>query len=41
VSEEIARIAPRAELIRAWKTGDDLAQAVTRVRAFLLEHTPH
>jgi len=40
VSEEIARIAPRAELIRSWKTGDDVAHAVARVRAFLLEQTP-
>jgi pimeloyl-ACP methyl ester carboxylesterase len=40
ISEEIARIAPRAELIPNWKTGDDVKRAVSRVRAFLLEHTP-
>jgi pimeloyl-ACP methyl ester carboxylesterase len=40
VSEEIARIAPRAELIPIWKTGDDLVRAVSRVREFLLENTP-
>jgi pimeloyl-ACP methyl ester carboxylesterase len=39
-SEEIARIAPRAELIPKWKTGDDVGHAVSRVRAFLLENTP-
>lgn len=37
-SEEIARIAPRAELVPEWKTGDDLPQAIARVRAFLSEH---
>ena len=40
VSEEIARLAPRAELIPKWKTGDDVARAVSRVQAFLLENTP-
>jgi len=40
VSEEIARIAPRAELISSWKTGEDVARAVSRVRAFLLENNP-
>ncbi len=38
VSEDIARIAPKAELVREWKTGEDLALAVARVRAFLSEH---
>jgi pimeloyl-ACP methyl ester carboxylesterase len=37
-SEEIARIAPRAELVREWKTGDDLPKAIARVRAFLAAH---
>ncbi|HEY4103764.1 MAG TPA: alpha/beta hydrolase [Polyangiaceae bacterium] len=40
VSEEIARIAPRAELIQKWKTGDDVTHAVSRVVAFLRENTP-
>ncbi|HEX3776721.1 MAG TPA: alpha/beta hydrolase [Polyangiaceae bacterium] len=40
VSEEIARIAPRAELIEKWKTGDDVTSAVSRVVAFLKENTP-
>jgi len=38
ISEEIARIAPRAELVHDWKTGDDLPRAIARVRAFLSEH---
>jgi pimeloyl-ACP methyl ester carboxylesterase len=40
ISEEIARIAPRAELIQKWKTGDEVAHAVARVLSFLLENTP-
>ncbi|HEY3669247.1 MAG TPA: alpha/beta hydrolase [Polyangiaceae bacterium] len=38
ISEEIARIAPQAELVQDWKTGEDLSRAVTRVRSFLAEH---
>jgi hypothetical protein len=38
ISEEIVRLAPRAELVHDWKTGDDLARAVARVRSFLSEH---
>lgn len=38
ISEEIVRIAPRAELVREWKTGDDVPKAIARVRAFLSEH---
>lgn len=37
-SREIASLAPNAELVERWKQGDDLAAAVARVRAFLLEH---
>jgi pimeloyl-ACP methyl ester carboxylesterase len=37
-SEEIARSAPRAELVPEWKTGDDVPKAIARVRAFLSEH---
>jgi hypothetical protein len=40
ISEEIARIAPRAELIPKWKTGDDVTDAVSRVLSFLRENTP-
>src|SRR5205814_7070948 len=32
ISEEIARIAPNAELVESWKEGDALAQARERVR---------
>jgi pimeloyl-ACP methyl ester carboxylesterase len=38
ISEEIARLAPHAELVKDWKTGEDLSRAVTRVRSFLAEH---
>jgi pimeloyl-ACP methyl ester carboxylesterase len=38
ISEEIARSAPNAELVRDWKTGEDLSRAVVRVRSFLGEH---
>src|SRR5450432_2771045 len=40
ISEEIVRIAPRAELVQKWKTGDDVADAVSRVLSFLRENTP-
>jgi pimeloyl-ACP methyl ester carboxylesterase len=40
VSEEIAQIAPHAELVHSWKTGADVARAASRVRSFLEEHTP-
>src|SRR5262249_44044961 len=40
IAEEIARIAPRGELVETWKEGDAVARAVSRVRAFLAEHTP-
>jgi pimeloyl-ACP methyl ester carboxylesterase len=40
IAEEIARIAPRGELVESWKEGEAVARAVTRVKAFLAEHTP-
>ena len=40
ISEEIVRLAPHAELVQDWKTGDDLPLAVARVRQFLNEHSP-
>jgi pimeloyl-ACP methyl ester carboxylesterase len=40
ISEEVARIAPRATLVPSWKEGDDLPRAIARVKAFLEEHTP-
>ena len=38
VAEEIARVAPSAELIVKWKTPDATPAAVARVRAFLKAH---
>lgn len=37
-SEEIVRLAPRAELIVDWKVGDEVPRAVARVRAFFGEY---
>jgi pimeloyl-ACP methyl ester carboxylesterase len=39
ISEEVARLAPRGELVESWK-GDDLANAVDRIRSFLREDEP-
>ncbi len=39
-SDEIATIAPHAEIIREWKTPATVARTVERVRAFLKAHTP-
>ncbi len=39
-SEEIARIAPRGELISSWKEGDDVGRALSRVKTFLAAHVP-
>ncbi|HET7539724.1 MAG TPA: alpha/beta fold hydrolase [Polyangiaceae bacterium] len=39
-SEEIVRLAPRAELIQDWKTADHLPAALSHVRRFLSEHSP-
>ncbi|MET0791218.1 MAG: alpha/beta hydrolase [Polyangiaceae bacterium] len=38
ISEEITHVAPQADLVQEWKTGEDVAKAVARVRAFLNEH---
>jgi pimeloyl-ACP methyl ester carboxylesterase len=40
-SEEIVRLAPRAELVSIWKKGDDVARAVARIRDFFAANTPH
>lgn len=37
-AQEIARLAPNAELIMKWKTPDTTPAAVARVRAFLKQH---
>ncbi|HLI80189.1 MAG TPA: alpha/beta hydrolase [Candidatus Binataceae bacterium] len=39
-SDEIATIAPHAEIIHEWKTKDSIARTVERVRNFLKAHTP-
>lgn len=39
-SREIARLAPRAELVEKWKEPEIVPQTVARVVAFLKEHTP-
>ncbi|HEY3256588.1 MAG TPA: alpha/beta fold hydrolase [Polyangiaceae bacterium] len=39
ISEEIVHLAPQAELVHDWKTGDHLPLAVARVRRFLHEHS--
>ena len=38
IAEEIARLAPNAELVTKWKTPDATPAAVARVRAFLKAH---
>ncbi len=38
ISEEIARLAPRVEMVPRWKEGDEIAPAVARVRAFYAAH---
>ena len=40
ISEEIATLLPRAELIREWKAGAALESARIRVKQFLAQHTP-
>src|ERR1700676_411344 len=39
-SEEIAKIAPNAEIINEWKGADTVGKTVERVRSFLKSHTP-
>jgi pimeloyl-ACP methyl ester carboxylesterase len=39
-SEEIAKLAPNAKMLRDWKTPDLIAQTVRRVREFLKANTP-
>ena len=40
ISEELAKLLPKAELIAEWKTGAALEAAKPRVREFLAKHTP-
>ncbi|MET0340207.1 MAG: alpha/beta hydrolase [Polyangiales bacterium] len=39
-SEEIASLAPNAELVRRWKDAEVVPETVRRVRSFLASHTP-
>jgi pimeloyl-ACP methyl ester carboxylesterase len=40
ISEEVAKLLPRAEFIREWKEGAALASAKPRIKQFLSAHTP-
>jgi pimeloyl-ACP methyl ester carboxylesterase len=40
IAEELASLAPNAELIPEWRDGPAFESAFTRVRAFLRAHTP-
>jgi hypothetical protein len=40
ISEEVAKLLPRAELVLEWKTGAALAAAKVRIKEFLAKHTP-
>jgi pimeloyl-ACP methyl ester carboxylesterase len=40
ISEELAKLLPRCELIREWKTGAALTSARARIQEFLTKHTP-
>ena len=40
LAEEIVRLAPRAEFIPEWKTGQPLIAATARIHEFLRAHTP-
>jgi pimeloyl-ACP methyl ester carboxylesterase len=40
IGEEIARIAPNAEIMREWKGEPHIAKAAEVIRAFLEKHTP-
>jgi hypothetical protein len=40
ISEEVAKLLPKAEFIPEWKEGAPLAAAKARMKEFLREHTP-
>jgi hypothetical protein len=40
ISEEVAKLLPKAEFIPEWKEGAPLAAAKTRMKQFLQDHTP-
>jgi hypothetical protein len=39
-SQEIAKLAPNAEIIVSWKTPDVIRDTIRRVREFLITHRP-
>lgn len=40
ISDELSKLLPNVEYITDWKSGKDLEEALTRVKAFLKKHTP-
>jgi hypothetical protein len=34
ISEEVARLAPRAELVERWKEGEDRTRTIARIQDF-------
>ena len=40
IAEELAKLLPKAEFIREWKTGDALTSARARVKEFFAKYTP-
>src|SRR5262249_770918 len=40
ISEEVAKLLPKCELIREWKQGQTLADAKPRIKEFLTKHAP-
>ena len=40
ISEDVAKLLPKAEFIPEWKTGAALASARPRIKEFLAKHTP-
>lgn len=40
ISEALARLLPNAECSAEWKEGAPLAAAKTRMKQFLMDHTP-
>src|SRR5436853_213706 len=40
IAEEIAKLAPNAELVMQWREPEVVAETIKHVRAFLRSHTP-
>lgn len=41
IAEELSKLLPRCEFIPEWMTGSALEIARTRIKQFLIKHTPH